>query len=148
MSNLRKLFRQTTNYSKQQTCFVRWYCLQKKQKEKAMAALENLSKKPAVPAAKPVIKSVAKPAEASPEAADNEAELNETPGEKPDKITDEVTDEIIEIAQAIMEQSKSSHEFYIGMVKRFGQKKGREFYSRFKSDYQVILRNNKAKAAE
>jgi hypothetical protein len=97
---------------------LQWVDAQRKQKEKAIVAVETLAK-------------------AEKEKTTEEAEVS-----APVPVV--IAEEDIEVAKTIMDGSKSTHEFYINMVKRFGQKKGREIYSRFKGEYQVILRARKA----
>jgi hypothetical protein len=46
-----------------------------------------------------------------------------------------ITDEAAAIIDKLLSESKSSHELYIGTVKRFGQKKGVEIYREIKSRF-------------
>jgi hypothetical protein len=103
---------------------LQWVEVQKKQKEKALASLESLSK--------------------------SEKKPIDVPNEKPTELSkvEAVSEETVKTAKSIMDGSKNTHEFYIGMVKHFGQKKGLEYYSLFKSDYQLMLKTRKAEIAE
>ena len=82
---------------------LQWKEQQKKQKDKAVAAVEKLAE-PAPPVTEPV-------------------EFTINPQDA-------------EIAEALLTSSKTSHELYINMVKKFGQKKGREIYRNFKGEFK------------
>jgi len=105
---------------------LQWQDAQKKQKIKAIDAVAALAKE---------------------EKSDTERiPAGNSPAENAPVGNDfSITPEDFTVVQTIMEDSKNTHEFYIGMVKRFGQKKGREIYSRFKGDYQALLKNRGAK---
>ncbi|MCL2109828.1 MAG: hypothetical protein FWH20_10845, partial [Oscillospiraceae bacterium] len=64
------------------------------------------------------------------------SELPEMPDLPPEPPQFAVKPEDDEKAQALLTSSKNSHELYIGMVKSFGQKKGREMYRNYKSKFR------------
>jgi hypothetical protein len=74
---------------------------------------------------------VAEPAE---EESAEYAETHES-AEVPEVPAHEADAETIEAVARLLSESKSSHELYIGTVKRFGQKKGVEIYRNIKSQF-------------
>ncbi|MCL2020329.1 MAG: PIN domain-containing protein [Oscillospiraceae bacterium] len=83
----------------------------------------------------------------------NTVALLETLAKNEEPVSDENTtaapppfvpsSEQAEIAASLMENAKKSHELYLNMVKRFGQKKGREIYNFYKNDYVSLQKNKK-----
>jgi hypothetical protein len=117
---------------------LQWEAAQRKQKDAALKAVEKLAAEPVghdalgvpsnalgVPSNAPGVPSNAPgvPSNAPEAAPDEPAEFS-------------MTDEEAAIAAEIMATSKTSHQFYTTMVKRFRQKRGREIYHHFKNDFK------------
>ncbi|MCL2077065.1 MAG: PIN domain-containing protein [Oscillospiraceae bacterium] len=100
---------------------LQWVDSQKKQKERAINSLDALIKNSEVP----------------------ETESEFIPKEEEEPLNFTPSPEEAETAASLMSDAKNSHGLYINMVKRFGQKKGREIYGYFKSEYQSMLRSKK-----
>jgi hypothetical protein len=96
---------------------LQWEAAQRKQKDAALKAVEKLAAEPVGHDAPGV------PSNALEAAPDEPAEFS-------------MTDEEAAIAAEIMATSKTSHQFYTTMVKRFRQKRGREIYHHFKNDFR------------
>ncbi|MDR2560060.1 MAG: hypothetical protein LBC86_11055 [Oscillospiraceae bacterium] len=109
---------------------LQWQEAQRKQKAQAAKALEKLVESDGVPKTPKVTNPVIS------EPAAGDAVSAESPVFKP-------TDEQAEIAAELMAAAKKSHELYINMVKKFGQKKGREVYGFYKVDFAAELRKKK-----
>ncbi|MCL2638835.1 MAG: PIN domain-containing protein [Oscillospiraceae bacterium] len=115
---------------------LQWQEAQRKQKAQATKALEKLVVESAVgrdapgtPTDKPE-----PPENGAPEAT--RPTIDEPPTFTP-------TTEQAEIAAELMANAGKSHELYLNMVKRFGQKKGRELYSFYKAGFAAELRKRK-----
>ncbi|MCL2696659.1 MAG: PIN domain-containing protein [Oscillospiraceae bacterium] len=101
---------------------LQWQEAQRKQKAQVVKKLEELSKKEE-PAAEPPVTVPA------------DAEI------KAEQFTP--SPEQVEAASELMAAAKKTHELYLNMVKKFGQKKGREIYAFYKADFAAELRRKK-----
>jgi hypothetical protein len=99
---------------------LQWQEAQRKQKAQATKALEKLA------------------------SADAPAKTKEAPPAEPAGFVPSA--EQAEIAAELMTAAAKTHELYLNMVKRFGQKKGREVYGFYKADFAAELRRRKEKA--
>ena len=95
---------------------LQWVDAQKKQKDKAIKAVEILA---------------------------DGASRTPHPTKKPTDVGDNVLGVPLEInlqddetAKDLLSAAKTSHELYISMVKKFGQKKGREIYRNYKGEFK------------
>ncbi|MCL1823321.1 MAG: PIN domain-containing protein [Oscillospiraceae bacterium] len=98
---------------------LQWNDIQKKQKEKAVKAVEVLIKE-----------------------AESPAEAEEPQSETLFTLAPEEAEAVSEL----IAKCKNTHEFYTSTVKRFGQKKGLEVYRYFKGDYAAEFKRRKEAA--
>ncbi|MCL2694581.1 MAG: PIN domain-containing protein [Oscillospiraceae bacterium] len=110
---------------------LQWVETQKKQKEKVLTTLEKL----AVGDAHPGVPN------AHPDAPEPDVPSTNGRTESSDPTTEytptlEDAQAAAELMAASKKAKRNSHGLYIDMVKKFGQKKGRELYSFYKNDYK------------
>jgi hypothetical protein len=134
---------------------LQWVEAQKRQKAQSLKTLEKLAvtaakpepltvvaDKPVEPKDKPVNGTVAEKINGT-----TTEKINGTTTEKINGTTESSSpteeklpfvpsDEQTEAANELISAAKNSHELYINMVKKFGQKKGRELYHHFKGEFK------------
>jgi len=104
---------------------LQWQEAQRKQKAQALKAAEKLAATP------------------PPAVADTGVGAISNRPNEPEPAVFVPSAEQAEIAAELMSAAKKSHELYLNMVKRFGQKKGRELYSYYKTGFAAELRQRK-----
>jgi hypothetical protein len=102
---------------------LQWQEAQRRQKAQAAKALEKLSVEK---------EKVSRPAETS-----------ALPAAPVEAAVFMPSDEQVETAAELMAAATKTHELYLSMVKRFGQKKGREVYGFYKAEFAAELRKRK-----